>query len=166
MVRRWHTARVLSVLGTVINTIGTGLSMASIIYIAVTNYPPSAANLLAPARPTDAGPALAYAGASASAVGFALNAAGLGWEHRLLGEVGADPGRGLFGAGTALGVLGFATVGASYFFGLTDYLNPHDQSVAILATSLSGTALCAIAGLLYAIDSSHVKRAWRTFNNF
>jgi hypothetical protein len=166
MVRRWHTARVLSVLGSLVNSIGTGLSLASVIVIAVTDYPPSTASLLAPAKPSDVGPALAYAGASASLVGFALNAAGLGYEHRLLAEVGADPGRGIYGAGTALGLVGFAAVGASYFFGLTDYLNPHDQSIAILATSLSGTALCAIAGVLYLADSSRVKRAWRGFNSF
>ncbi|HWE30054.1 MAG TPA: hypothetical protein VHB97_18720, partial [Polyangia bacterium] len=67
---------------------------------------------------------------------------------------------------TTFGLVGFAGVGASYFFGLTNYLNPHDQGVAILATSLSGTALCAIAGILYAVDSSRVKRAWRGLTTF
>lgn len=160
MVRRWHTARVLSVLGSVLNVIGTGLSLSSAVYIAVTDYPPSANQLLTPAKPSDPGPALAYAGASTSALGFVLSAAGLGYEHHLLDELGADPGRGMFGVGTTFGIVGFAGVGMSYFFGLTDHLNPHDQSVAILATSLSGTALCAIAGILYAVDSSHVKDAW------
>lgn len=160
MLERWHTARVLSVLGSVLNVIGTGLSLSSAIYIAATNYPPSPNELLAPAKPSDPGPALAYAGASASAAGFVLSAVGLGLEHRLLDDLGADPGRGAFGVGTAFGVVGFVGVGASYFFGLTSHLNPHDQSVAILTTSLSGTALCAIAGILYAVDSSRVKEAW------
>ena len=158
---RWRTARTLTVLGSVFNLIGTGLSLTSVIYIAATDYPPDTNQLLAPAKPSDPGPALAYAGASASAAGFVLSAVGLGWEHRLLDSLGADPGRGAFGVGTAFGVFGFAGVGLSYFFGLTDYLNPHDQSIAILATSLTGTALCAIAGILYSIDSSHLNEAWR-----
>ena len=161
-VGRWRTARTLTVIGSVFNLIGTGLSLTSAIYIAATDYPPSTNQLLAPpARPSDPGPALAYAGASVSAAGFVLSAAGLGWEHRLLDQLGADPGRGAFGVGTAFGVVGFASVGLSYFFGLTDYLNPHDQSVALLTTSLAGTALCAIAGILYSVDSSHLNDAWR-----
>ena len=76
----------------------------------------------------------------------------------MLDHLGADPGRGAFGVGTTFGLVGFLGVGPSYFFGLTDYFNPHDQSVAILATSLTGTALCAIAGILYSVDSSHLKR--------
>jgi hypothetical protein len=165
-IRRWHDARVVSVVGDVLNVIGTGLSLSSAIYIAATHYPPSANELLAPAKPSDVGPALAYAGASTSAAGFVLTASALGYEHHLLDDLGADPGRGAFGVGTTFGLVGFAGVGASYFFGLTNYLNPHDQGVAILATSLSGTALCAIAGILYAVDSSRVKRAWRGLTTF
>ena len=165
--QRWHTARVLSVTGSVINAIGTGLSVTSVIYIGVTNYPPNASDVLAPAaKPSDPGPALAYAGASVSAFGFVLNAAGLGYEHHVLDDLGADTGRGLFGAGTAFGIFGFASTGLSYFFGLTSYLNPHDQGIAILATSLTGTALCAIGGLLYATDSSRVLKAWRSVTTF
>ena len=166
MVSRWHTARVLSVTGSVLNLVGTGLSIASAVYIAATDYPPNPDQLLAPAKPSDPGPALAYAGASVSAAGFVLSAAGLGMEHNLLDQLTADPGRGLFGVGTTFGILGFGGVGLSYFFGLTDYLNPHDQSVAILATSLTGTALCAIAGILYSVDSSRVKRAWEFVTTF
>jgi hypothetical protein len=165
-VRRWRDARILSVTGSVVNALGTGLSLASVVYIGVTHWPPSAGEVLTPARPSDVGPALAYAGASASAAGFVLNASGLGYEHHVLNLLGADPGRGMFGAGTALGLVGFASVGASYFFGLTDYLNPHDQGIAILATSLAGTALCAIAGILYAADSSRVKKAWASVSSF
>ena len=166
MVGRWRTARALSVVGSVLNVIGTGLSLSSVIYIVATDYPPSATSLLAPAKPSDVGPALAYAGASVSAAGFILSASGLGYQHRLLDELSADPGRGAFGVGTAFGIVGFANVGLSYFFGLTDYLNPHDQSVAILATSLTGTALCAIAGILYSVDSSRVKKAWEFVSTF
>lgn len=166
MVSRWHTARVLSVTGSVLNVIGTGLSVGSVIYIVATDYPPSTTQLLAPAKPSDPGPALAYAGASVSAAGFILSAAGLGMEHHLLDQLTADPGRGLFGVGTTFGIVGFGGVGLSYFFGLTNYLNPHDQSVAILATSLTGTALCAIAGILYSVDSSRVKRAWEFVTTF
>lgn len=159
-VGRWRTARALSVTGSVVNVLGTVLSLTSAIYIGVTDWPPSASSVLTPAKPSDVGPALAYAGASASAAGFILNAAGLGYEHHVLDLLGADPGRGMFSVGTTLGIMGFAGVGASYFFGLTNYLNAHDQGIAILATSLSGTALCALAGILYAADSSKVKKAW------
>ncbi|HEX8951878.1 MAG TPA: hypothetical protein VF945_08530, partial [Polyangia bacterium] len=167
MVGRWRTGRTLTVLGSILNIAGTGLSLASAIYIAATDYPPSTNALLAPqAKPSDPGPALAYAGASASAAGFILSASGLGYEHHLLDQLGADPGRGAFGVGTAFGIVGVVGVGASYFFGLTNYLNPHDQSVAILTTSLISTALSAIAGILYSFDSGKLNRAWDLVSTF
>jgi hypothetical protein len=165
-VTRWRDSRVLSVTGSVLNVVGTGLSLTSAIYIAATDYPPSATSLLAPAKPTDTGPALAYAGASVSLAGFVMSAAGLGWEHRILDELGADPGLGRFGVGTTFGVFGFLSIGTSYFFGLTHYLDPHDRSVTILATSITGTALCAIGGILYLTDSSKVKKAWEQLTTF
>ncbi len=163
---RWRDSRVLSVTGSILNVIGTGLSLTSAIYIAATDYPPSATSLLAPAKPTDTGPALAYAGASVSLAGFIMSAAGLGWEHRILDELGADPGLTRFGVGTTFGVFGFLSIGTSYLFGLTHYLDAHDRSVTILATSISGTALCAIGGLLYLTDSSRVKKAWENLTTF
>jgi hypothetical protein len=161
VVSSWQSARIVSVIGTLFSVVGTGLSLASVIYIAATHYPPSAVDLLTPPVPSDPGPAMAYAGASASAAGFVMSAAGLGYEHHLLDRMGVDPGRGRFAIGTSIGVLGFTSVGISYFFGFTHYLNPHDREVAILATSIGGAALCAIAGLVYVFDSSRNKAVWK-----
>jgi hypothetical protein len=182
LTERWHRARVLYTVGGVTGLLGDGLTISSIAVIAVTGYPcdpfdprhatdpkdtcnPNSA-IYHPSRPTDAAPMLAYLGSSFSALGFVLSASGLGYQHSLLREVNADPGRGVFAGGTVLGVLGFTAVGASYFFGFTSYLNPHDQAVAILSSSLTGAALCALGSLLYVIDSSRTKRAWERFTPF
>jgi len=179
---RWHRSRVVYGIGGVTGLLGTGLSLASVAVVVVTGYPcdpfdPSHSNnpkdtcnqnaaVFHASSPTDAAPMLAYLGSSLSAVGFVFSAAGLGWQHHLLAEVNADPGRGLFTAGTVLGVLGFTSVGASYFFGLTNYLNSHDQGLAILASTLTGAALCTLGGLLYLIDSSRTKKAWERLTTF
>jgi hypothetical protein len=166
-ISRWRTARVLSVFGSILSIAGTALSLSSVIYVAVTNYPPSPGDLLSPqAKPSDPGPILAYVGSSASAAGFVLSASGLGLEHHILDQLGADPGRGRFAVGTSFGVLGFISVGAGYFFGLTNYLDPHDQSVALLTTTIGGAALCAIASVLYASDSTRLQKAWSALTTF
>lgn len=168
--------------GGVTGLLGTALSLASVAAVAITGYPcdpfdPSHANnpmdkcnpnaaVFHPASPTDAAPMLAYLGSSVSALGFVFSAAGLGYQHSLLAEVNADPGRGVFTGGTVLGVLGFASVGASYFFGFTNYLNSHDQGLAILASTLTGAGLCALSSLLYLIDSSRTKKAWERLTTF
>ena len=175
---RWHRARVVYGVGAGVGLVGTGLTVASIVVMAVTGYPCNPVTTITdpnqhcytnaiyhPSNPTDAAPMLAYFGSSVSALGFILQAAGLGWQHSLLREMNWDTGRGLFGVGTAFGVVGTAAVGMSYFFGLTNYLdsakNPgHNQGIAILATSITGVVLCTIGGLLYAIDASKAKRAW------
>jgi hypothetical protein len=180
--QRWHRARVIYGVGTAIGLIGNGLTLSSVLVVAITDYPcnpldPKHAtsatdtcnpnsSIYKPPRPTDPAPLLAYMGASASVLGFVFAASGLGYEHHLLAEADADPGRGIFAGGTALGLLGFVAVGASYFVGFTDYLNAHDQGIAILASSITGTALCAIGGLLYTIDSSRMNRAWQRLSTF
>ncbi len=179
---RWHRSRAVYAAGGVIGLLGTGLTLASVVAVAITGYPcdpfdpshagnpmdtcnPNAA-IFHPSSPTNAAPMLAYLGSSLSAVGFVFSAAGLGWQHQLLAEANVDPGRGLFTGGTVLGVLGFASVGASYFFGFTNYLNSHDQGLAILATTLTGAGLCALGSLLYLIDSSRTKKAWERLTTF
>lgn len=166
VVDRWQRARIVSVVGTLLSVIGTGFSLASVIYIAATHYPPSANDLLNPPSPSDPGPTLAYVGSSASAAGFVLSATALGYEHHLLDRVGVDPGRGYFGIGTAIGMVGFIGVGASYFFGLTDFFAPNDREIAVLATSIGGAALCGIAGLLFTIDSSRNMKVWKGIGSF
>lgn len=159
-ISRWHSARVLEGFGSAFGLIGTALSLSSAIYIIATDYPPKANDFLHPAKPTDTGQVLAYAASSTSALGFSLSAGGLSWQHHILDDLGVDPGRGLFVTGTLVGVVGLASVGLGYFFGLTSYLNPHDQSIAVLTTSLSGALLCTVGSLLYSADSSRMKRVW------
>jgi hypothetical protein len=166
VIARWRRARIVSVIGTLLSLVGTGLSLASVIYVAATHYPPSGHDLLNQAAPSDPGPVLAYAGSTTSAAGFIFTAAALGYEHRILDRVGVDPGRGLFATGTVIGMLGFTAVGASYFFGLTNYLDAHDQQVAVLATSIGGAALCGLAGLVYLFDSSRDKKVWKHLSSF
>jgi hypothetical protein len=166
VVDAWHRARIVSVTGTLLSVVGTGLSLASVIYVAVSHYPPSATDLLNPPTPSDPGPVLAYIGSTTSAAGFILSASALGYQHHLLDQLDVDPGHGRFAIGTSIGVLGFLGVGASYFFGLTNYLDAHDQEIAILTTSIGGAALCAVAGLFYAFDSSRNKAAWKTLATF
>lgn len=165
-VARWHHARLLEGFGTAFGLIGSALSLTSAIYIVATDYPPSANDFLHPAKPTDTAQILSYAASSTSALGFSLSAGGLAWQHRILDELGADPGRGLFVSGTAVGLLGLVGVGAGYFFGLTDYLNPHDQSIASLTTSLGGALLCTVGSLLYGADSARMKRVFTRLTTF
>jgi hypothetical protein len=165
-ITRWHRARILNGFGTAFGLIGTGLSLSSTIYVLATGYPPSASDFVHPAKPSDTAPVLAFVGSGVSALGFTMSAGGLGWEHRILGELGADPGRGMFVGGTVVGVLGVLAIGVSYFLAFTDYLNPRDQTIAGIATSLGGAALCTTASALYATDSSHLKRAWKTLTTF
>jgi hypothetical protein len=173
MAARWHRGRVLYGVGSAVSLLGTALSLSSIILVAVTDYPcnsidPNAncSNGKPPPTPTDPAPLLAYMGSSVSALGFVLTAAGLGYQHALLHEMSADIGRGVFGAGTTIGVMGFASVGLSYMFGATSFLNPHDQGLAILSASMTGAGLCLISSLLYTIDSSRLKSAWNRLGTF
>jgi hypothetical protein len=179
---RWQRARVMYTFGSVTGLVGTGLTLSSILVVAITGYPcnPKDPQHLAnpndtcnensafynPPSPTDPAPLLAYLGSSMSAFGFIFSTAGLAWQHHLLDEVGADPGRGVFAGGTSLGLLGFLSVGTSYFFGFTHYLSPHDQELAILSTSITGAVLCAVGSLLYTIDSSRTRSAWRRLGGF
>lgn len=173
---RWRHARNLSAAGTVFGLAGMALTLSSVIYVGVTGYPCNPNDPIAAAnpnnpcnqnnmlyknpQPTDTAPMLGYFGASTSALGFILSASGLGYQHHLLAKVDADPGRGIFAAGTTFGLLGFVAVGVSYFIGLTDTLSPRDQALAILGTSITSSFFSLLGSLLYTIDSSRTKRAW------
>ena len=97
---------------------------------------------------------------------FALAAGGLGWRHQILRRLDADPGRGLFLAGTVVGLVGLAAIATSYIIGFTDLVNPHDQSIAVLATSLGGSAVCNVGTAMYAKDSSNLTKAWKRLSTF
>lgn len=180
--KRWRRGRILYGVGSFIGLAGTALALSSVLVVAITGYPcnpndplnaVSINNKCNPANPrydtpspTDTAPLLAYMGSTASALGFVLTSAGLGYQHHLLRELNSDIPRGIFAGGTALGLLGFISTGVSYFFGFTHYLNPHDQGIAILASSITGTGLCLLGGLLYTIDSSRMRRAWQRITTF
>ena len=181
---RWHRGRVLYGLGSYTGLLGSGLTLSSVLVVAITGYPCNPDDPLHsinpnpndscsrnspkydPPSPTDPVPLLSYIGSSVSALGFVFSAAGLGSQHLLLSELQADTGRGIFAGGTTLGLLGFVSVGFSYFFGLTNYLSPHDQGVAIFASSLTGTVLCFVGGILYTADASRMKKVWQRLSSF
>jgi len=179
---RWSRARIIYGMGGVVGLVGTGLTISSMLVVAITGYPCNPNDpihqinpndtcnakgaMYDPPSPTDAAPLLAYLGSSVSATGFIFSAAGLGYQHSILRDLGGDVDRGVFHGGTALGVLGFAAVGISYFFGFTDYLSPHDQGIAILASTVTGAGLCALGSLLYTIDGSRTKKAWLKLSTF
>jgi len=182
MQARWHNARVLYGLGSVTGLIGNGLTLSSVLIVAITGYPcnpndpihminpndhcNSMGTMYQPPKPTDAVPLLGYMGASISALGFVFSAAGLGQQHHLLRELSADIPRGPFYGGTVLGMMGWTTVGLGYFFGFTSYLSPHDQGLAILACTVTSAAFSALGNLLYAIDASRTKKAWLRLGTF
>jgi hypothetical protein len=182
MQSRWNRSRNLYIAGGVIGLIGNGLTISSIIVEASTGYPCDPNDLVHqlnpkdtcnrngtnyhPPGPTDTVPLLGYMGSSTSALGFVLGAAGLGYQHSLLRQMNADIDRGVFHGGTALGVFGWAATGLGYFFGLTDYLNPHDQGIAIFASTIIGTGLCTLGTLLYTIDATRTKKAWLKLPTF
>jgi hypothetical protein len=182
MQARWHNARVLYGLGSVTGLIGSGLTISSVLVTVITGYPCNPNDpihminpndqcnqkgmMYTPPKPTDAVPLLGYMGASISALGFVFSAAGLGQQHHLLRELGADIPRGPFYAGNVLGMMGWTSVGLGYFFGFTSYLNPHDQGVAILACTVTSAAFSALGNLLFAIDASRTKKAWLHLGTF
>ena len=182
MAERWHRGRVLYGIGSFTGLLGGALTLSSVLIVIITGYPCDPNDPLHainpkdscnrsgasydPPKPTDPVPLLAYIGASTSATGFVFSAAGLGYQHHLLGEMQADRGRGIFVGGTTLGLLGFVSLGVSYFFGFTNYLDPHGQGIAILASSITGTALCTLGGLLYTIDESRMKKIFERFSTF
>jgi hypothetical protein len=174
---RWSNARTMYGFGGFTGLAGTALTISSVIVVAATGYPCNPHDPLNPGRdrcnetnmtasPTDAAPLLGYLGSSLSAFGFVFSAGGLGWQHKLLRELGNDTSRGIFYGGTALGVSGFVATGLGYFWGLTDYLSPHDQGIAILATTITSTVLCALGSLLFTIDSTRVKKVFERLNAF
>jgi hypothetical protein len=182
MQARWRNARVLYGLGGITGLVGSGLTISSVLIVAITGYPCNPndpihminpndhcnqmGTMYTPPKPTDAVPMLAYLGSSVSALGFVFSAAGLGQQHHLLRELGADTHRGLFYGGTVLGMMGWTTVGLGYFFGFTSYLDPHDQGIAILACTVTSAAFSALGGLLYAVDASRTKKAWLKLGTF
>jgi hypothetical protein len=111
-------------------------------------------------------PLLGYMGSSLSALGWILSTSGLAYQHSVLASLGSDPGRGIFGTGVTIGFFGFVNVAAAYVIGLTDNLSSRDQALGILATTVMGTALSLLGGIVYTADAARNKRAWQRLGTF
>jgi len=87
-------------------------------------------------------------------------------EPDILLQLDADPGRGLYVAGTVVGMAGLVAVGASYFFGFTDVLNPLAHSIALISLSLDDAATYIIGNALSSAHASKINRAWHSLPTF
>jgi hypothetical protein len=163
--RQWTGARVMSGFANTIGLISTGLSISNAIYVAAAHYPPSVSDFSQP-KPSDPAQALSFVSSGSSAFAFALAAGGLGWRHHILQKLDADPGRGLFIAGTVVGLVGIASIIASYVVGFANVGNAHDQSIAVLVTSLGGSTISNVGVAMYARDASTVQKAWKALTTF
>ncbi len=166
LMRQWRGARVMAGFANVIGLVSTGLSMSDTIYVLAAHYPPNLTTFTKPPSPSDSGQALSYTSASSSVFAFGLAAGGLAWRHHILRQLGADTGRTLYFSGTIVGLVGFLSIATSYIVGFAPGLNPHDQSIAVLATSLGGSALCNTGTLMYATDATRMQRVWKRITTF
>jgi hypothetical protein len=157
LAQRWRTGRILNGVGAGFSLGGGGLALSSILVTSFSGPPKSN---------TDVAPILAYMGSTASVVGFFFGAGGLSVQHGVLEDMQLDPGRGMFVGGTVLGVFGVLSVGASYFFAFTHFLGQQDEVTAAIATSIIGTVLMTVGGLLYSIDASRLSRIWERLTTF
>jgi hypothetical protein len=164
-VRRWRGARVMNGFAGAIAIISTGLSVSNSIYVAAAHYPPSVSDFSAP-KPSDPAQVLSYVSSASAAFAFGLSAGGLAIRHHILRELGADPGRGLFLSGTVVGLVGVAAIAVGYIVGFSNVGDAHDQSIAVLATSLGGSTLCNVATTIYAKDGSNLQKAWKNLTTF
>jgi hypothetical protein len=155
VVRHFRAGRVLYGLGTATGLIGGGLTIASI--------------GLAIAYGTSGGlgdvsRGLAYAGSASSGVSVIFGAIGLGMQHSALARVGQDTGRGLYGVGTFLGVLGLGAIGASYYI---DAAKPVENPEKVaFAVSVAATTLLVTGGILYFADERRMYRVYRRLLTF
>lgn len=154
---RFRGGQALYGVGTAFGLIGSGLSLASIFVSSVYGFAPNGQNV-------DIGPDLAYAGSAATGAGFILSATGLGLQHSALRAINADPGRGLYGVGTAFGILGLAGVGASYLFGLTNYVP--NSSVVGFGCSIASAVVLSVGGLFFFSDATRLGRVYRRLTTF
>lgn len=152
---RWRAGRTVFAVGNVVGLLGAGLSLSGLVVIGI--YKPT----------TDTGQigvSLLAGGAAATGAGVILSATGLGLQHSALASIGEDPGRGLYAAGTVVGVLGLLSVGVGQFFRHTDYgaTYPYAGFVA----SLGSAALLGVSGVLYLIDGRRMARVYRRLTTF
>ncbi len=159
---RYRAGRVVYTVGNVLSFTGNSLTLASIIVSAVYGLGLDQSEDKITGR---IGPGLAYAGASATGAGFIMIATGLGLQHSALALVGQDPGRGMYGAGTALGILGLCGIGTSYFFALTKF-GGDSSTIAAFSASVAAGTLLTIGSILYLSDSLRIQKAYRRLTTF
>ncbi|MCS6912993.1 MAG: hypothetical protein RMK29_18385 [Myxococcales bacterium] len=147
----WRTGRSLYAAGTIVGLMGSGLVVAGIVTGGLYDV--------------QTGSILAMSGSGAHALSFVLSATGLGLQHNAMEALGAPVGRGLFAAGTALGVAGLLSIGTAYFFGATSgYVPDHPQ--AALWSSVAGSVLTLTGSILYLVDAKRLAVAMRRLGRF
>jgi hypothetical protein len=164
--RQWTGARVMNGFAGAIGIISGGLSISSSIYVAAAGYPPDLSALSKPPSPSDPAQILSFVSSTSSVFAFGLSAGGLAIRHHVLQKLDADPGRGLFISGTVVGLIGVAAIISSYIVGFSNVGNAHDQSIAVLTTSLGGSAFCNVATTMYAKDGSNMQKIWKSLSTF
>ncbi len=149
----YRTGRALYGVGTAVGLVGSGMVLSGV--------------FVAPLYDESLGVSLVYGGTGISTACWVLSTVGLGLQHNGLDLAGAPVNRGLYGVGTAFGILGLIGVGLGYFFGATSYFStPEDALAAKLTTSFGGTALMALGGLFYFIDSQRMARVYKRISTF
>jgi hypothetical protein len=123
-------------------------------------------DLARPPRPSDPAQTLSFVSSTSAAFAFGLSAGSLAWRHHILRKLDADPGRGLFLGGTVVGLVGLTAIVASYIVGFSSVGDTHAQGIAVLSTSLGGSAICNVATAMYAKDASNVQKAWKSLSTF
>ncbi|HXU71229.1 MAG TPA: hypothetical protein VN947_17970 [Polyangia bacterium] len=162
---QWTGARVMNGFGGVISLLSAGLTISNVIYVAAAHYPPSIDDLTRP-KPSDPAQVLSWVSSTSGAFSFGLAAGSLGWRHHILQTLDADTGRGLFWGGTITGLVGVASIAVSYIVGFVNMANPHDQSIAVLSTSLGGSMLANVGTAMLASDAGKVQKAWKNLTSF
>jgi hypothetical protein len=163
---QWTGARVMNGFAGVIGLVSTGLSLSGTIYVLAAHYPPSVTDFTKAPSPSDPAQALSYVSSTSAAFAFGLSAGSLGWRHHILRTLDADTGRGLFWGGTITGLVGIASVVSSYIVGFGNVGNAHDQSIAVLVTSLGGSMIANVGTAILAKDATNVQKAWKNLNTF
>ena len=110
------------------------------------------------------GPGLAYAGASSTGAGFVMVATGLGLQHSALARAHQDPGRGMYAAGTTLGILGLCGIGTSYFFGLTQ--SGEDAHVIAFGAAIAAGTLLTAGSVFFFSDAARMRSVYRRLTTF
>lgn len=146
---RFSTGQRLAAAGGYVGMAGGALGLAGLLTSAL-EYQPT-------------GDILAYGGSGLWALGFCLEAGGLGLQHSAAGRLGLDPGRGLFAGGTTLGVLGLASAGVSLYTAKSNVFSDSDSDTRLkvqLSLMAGSIVFMTVGRILYAFDERRLARAF------